>query len=174
MDENYPPVEDVRSPTPYLWQVARARRFFRRYWYARDGATAFDGDTFNDIEDLMWAFFQNAWHIKDWIKNDPTIAEEVKRAVVTDVHATESLLLCADLANGSKHFGTAPARDKIGANDQAIELSHGADGRVITDHVIVTGNDQRLTAIELARWVLMDWHAILVRHHLLDPSSPVI
>lgn len=128
-------------------------------------------ESFNDVEDFMWAFFQNAWHIKDWLKNDPSLTPDQKAAISTEVHATESILLCADLANGSKHFGTDRSRDKIGARDQSIQLSINENRQLISDHMIVTGNGRRMTALELSRWILNDWRDLLVRHRLLDDST---
>ncbi len=174
MLEDPPELGDVHSPTPYLWQVARAYRFFHRYSEARAAGTRFEATGWNDIEDFMWAFFQNAWHIKDWLKNDPTLNDVLKQVLMSEIHGTESLLLCADLANGSKHFGSDPDRDKIGATDQQIELSCTTGGVTITDHIIVTGNGKRLTALALARWVLNDWRDLLVRHKLVSPSTAAV
>jgi hypothetical protein len=55
-----------------------------------------------DYEDDLWAFFQNAWHLKDWIKNDP--ATGVESRIEEAVARHEPLMICADLCNRSKHL----------------------------------------------------------------------
>ena len=47
----------------YRDQLDRARRFLDRI----------EQLAANDVEfqDMVWAFFQNGWHIKDWVRNDP-------------------------------------------------------------------------------------------------------
>ncbi len=54
------------------------------------------------LEDDMWAFFINCYHLKDWLKND--VASGVSAKDVEDyVNKSPNLSLCGDLANGSKH-----------------------------------------------------------------------
>ena len=105
---------DATSPEPFLRQVARAYRFLSRYTAARVSVkldVSDEGAGFNDAEDYLWAFFQNCWHIKDWIRNDPRVTNEAKERVWEAVQTTRSLRLAADLANGSKHFSEDPKRN---------------------------------------------------------------
>ena len=46
----------------YRDQLDRARRFLDRM----------EAPCSNEVEfqDMVWAFFQNCWHVKDWIEND--------------------------------------------------------------------------------------------------------
>jgi hypothetical protein len=55
--------------------------------------------------DRLFHFFQDAYHLKDWIKNDPA----TKRLPVETAIAAE-LAVCADLANGTKHFRLDPKK----------------------------------------------------------------
>jgi hypothetical protein len=54
-------------------------------------------------QDEAYAFFQNCYHLKDWLKNDPTTA-----AAVNDIEEficrSQNLSLCADVCNGSKYL----------------------------------------------------------------------
>jgi lysine/ornithine N-monooxygenase len=47
---------------------------------------------------------QSMWHLKDWILNDEEFRAKDKSALKSEIHATRSLKICADLANGSKHL----------------------------------------------------------------------
>lgn len=48
-------------------------------------------------------FFQNCWHLKDWIKYDDSISSIVKGSIESDVAKFLSLRICVDLCNRSKH-----------------------------------------------------------------------
>jgi hypothetical protein len=54
--------------------------------------------------DDIYSFFQNCWHLKDWIQHDDSLPPKISYAIVRDAHKMESLRFCADLANGSKHL----------------------------------------------------------------------
>lgn len=57
-----------------------------------------------EYEDDVWNFFQHAWHLKEWVKNDSEIDRRYRDAVEDDVSTIEALQICADLANRSKHL----------------------------------------------------------------------
>lgn len=54
--------------------------------------------------DDLYAFFVCCFHLKDWLKADPTLDPAVGGAAEGLVNGNEWLALCADLANGSKHL----------------------------------------------------------------------
>ena len=53
------------------------------------------------------------WHLKDWILNDANFQTKDTAKLKADIHAQKCLLVCADLANGSKHLMLT--RPKVGA-----------------------------------------------------------
>jgi hypothetical protein len=55
-------------------------------------------------EDDYYNFFVWCFHLKDWLKNDPSVSTETKKAAEELIKTSESLSLCADLANGIKHL----------------------------------------------------------------------
>lgn len=59
------------------------------------------------LDDLM-VFFQSAWHLKDWIRNDENVPSEVRESIQEEVSNREALLICRDLAVGGKHFELWP------------------------------------------------------------------
>lgn len=83
-------------------QYARMRRSREALREVGTTATAVGSDV---ARDRLFHFFQDAYHLKDWIKNDPSVqGVAVERAI------TAELAVCADLANGTKHFGLDSAR----------------------------------------------------------------
>lgn len=57
-----------------------------------------------NFEDVLIFTCQSIWHLKDWILNDPEFGAKDPEQLKADIHSEKSLLVCADLANGSKHL----------------------------------------------------------------------
>lgn len=51
--------------------------------------------------DFLYAFFQAAYHLADWLKNSGAAP---CAQVENFVNSTRSLVFCRDICNGSKHF----------------------------------------------------------------------
>lgn len=87
----------------------RARGWLDQYewmlrWHARlivvgSTCTVADGWAY-DFWDTAFTFFQNAFHLKDWIKLDHP---ELGTTVETFVANVPALAYCADICNGTKH-----------------------------------------------------------------------
>ena len=69
------------------------------------------GLSFSDV--LIFAC-QSMWHLKDWIINDPEFGAANLVALKEEIHSTRCLLICADLANGTKHLSLEDRRIKVG------------------------------------------------------------
>jgi hypothetical protein len=54
--------------------------------------------------DIVIFTCQNMWHLKDWILNDINFRTKDKKLLLEDIHNSECLLICSDIANGSKHL----------------------------------------------------------------------
>ena len=159
-----PTVEQLRNapPHPYVQQVARAYRFLDRYRLARSSVRGSKTRaSFEEIEDFLWAFFQNCWHIKDWLRNDRSVAEAAKAAVLRGVNANADLLAVADLANGSKHLGRAKGRERIGAEDSGIQFNSEPGGGTTVDHLISIRNGETVSALDLGMNAMMAWQRLL-------------
>lgn len=64
-------------------------------------------DRISGLETIDIVIFacQSMWHLKDWILNDPSFcAANNKKELEREIHASRCLLICSDLANGSKHL----------------------------------------------------------------------
>jgi hypothetical protein len=81
-------------------QLDRARRYHQRL-IAFVAAEEHKADIILGLDD-SYAFFQNCYHIKDWLKNDPAFLRAVE--VEGYITSTPALSLCADIANGIKHL----------------------------------------------------------------------
>jgi hypothetical protein len=124
--------------------------------------------------DALFHFFQDAYHLKDWIKND----SEVTTSVVEKwINETDALRLCADLCNGSKHLRLTRSRTgDLGTSFavQDVTVQPGPVGHPSKPQRHgwrVDSGDHSWDAVELADNVLRDWRSWLRSERLLD-SEP--
>lgn len=171
------PADTGAAPTPsddvtaYLQQVARAYRFLDRYKAARGGDIFVNPNVINDVEDSLWAFFQNCWHIKDWLRHDDNIPQPTRDAIWLAAKDSVVLQVVADLANGSKHLARDPDKEWVGAAPSTVEIFPHQAGQGIT-HWIGLNDGTRLTALEVAERAMAEWQNILAAHGLPYFSEP--
>lgn len=75
------------------------RRSYLRLSAIAEGRTPTDSST---ARDALFHFFQDGYHLKDWLINDESACitrDEAEQAV----SESELLSICADLCNGTKH-----------------------------------------------------------------------
>jgi len=81
-------------------------RWYNKVKKIKDPTNLFANDILNKIDesiDVIYAFFQNCYHLKDWIKNDDNLI--ISDDFIEDyINKYESLSICADICNGTKHL----------------------------------------------------------------------
>ncbi|KUN58413.1 hypothetical protein AQJ54_41835 [Streptomyces griseorubiginosus] len=70
---------------------------------------------------MVLSFFETVHHLKDWLTNDPT-SGVTSSQVHSLIDGSPVLKLCADLANGSKHFKLDPQR-RTQTGDHSTEIA---------------------------------------------------
>lgn len=144
----------------YMEQLERVRRFLQR-------VEVLVGRNSETYQDDLWSFFQNAWHLKDWIKNDSSIPQAVRDQVVSDAEAERSLQICADLCNRSKHLQLNRSRHDADVNPgHNITVFPSSAGRSDSrdsqyTHNIVLPDATRKIPQDLCRQIVDDWTRIL-------------
>lgn len=145
-------------------QYDRAARYLKRLSDIAQGIlhTA-NSQTYADD---LFAFFLNCYHIKDWIRSDPTTAGW------TDVEAYVSgnrhLALCADLCNAAKHCVLIRHRSTenpvFAGGDIRMKITDGLSGRekieIAINYKICTQSGE-LDALDVARQCMTAWDAYL-------------
>lgn len=79
----------------YKEQYQRVLRYLEKVKHQDRGTLEYSDD--------IWAFFQNCWHLKDWIRNDPVLSYNIRNRIEKETKKFDSLMICADLTNRSKH-----------------------------------------------------------------------
>jgi len=129
-----------------------------------------DGDATARLDDL-YSFFQNCWHLKDWIQNDGSVPKATRDAILREVKTTESLLICADIANGSKHLVLKRARKGASIFRTKVSTVDVKTGRVLSEEDVFgiswrQGVPQPHGIVELARKAVDDWRTMIKKHGL--------
>jgi len=150
-------VQVVSGLTGYWQQLDRARRFLAR-------AEALNA--FNEVEfqDMMWAFFQNCWHVNDWVASDRLVPKVKKRIICQMAEKSPALQVCQQLCNGTKHLGPmirkGRGKRRI-AKHQYVEMRIDAGGNAEMDCIVVTGARKKVFGRVLAHQCLAEWTSIL-------------
>lgn len=83
-------------------QYDRMMRWYERFEEINREKKEKKPDFFKD-HDTVYAFFQNCYHLKDYIINDPSVSLP-KDDVENYIQRISCLKLCSDIANGTKHL----------------------------------------------------------------------
>jgi hypothetical protein len=83
-------------------------RMLRSYRLLTAVAAGREWASSDEARDVLIHFFQDAYHLKDWINNDPQAT--TRTGVEQLVDASQPLSLCRDLCNGAKNPKLDPTR----------------------------------------------------------------
>ena len=119
-------------------------------WHERLIASAANGTP--DLEDFAFAFFQNCYHLREWIAQTSTVPAADLDALFA---SSKELRLCRDICNGTKHLNISrPSIDgqfSI-AREYAPDEPHG------TRLFVVAGGDFYYL-IDLAATCVAQWRS---------------
>jgi hypothetical protein len=106
------------SPTLTTWndQYERMVRAYARLSEPYESSIMYDDDLIH--------YFQDCWHLKDWIKNDPALS--IANAIELEVNAHQALRIVADLANGSKHYVRNSHREGANVTSKSVTVHLGS------------------------------------------------
>jgi hypothetical protein len=156
--------------TGWREQYGRMRRSYDRLIAEAQGELSASSD---HARDSLFHFFQDAYHLKDWLKNDPTVtipAQTIEDAI-TD---SDVLSLCADLCNGTKHFRLTTTKTSdlgTGFDTQSVAVRPAAVGSgkladpPLHSWTVASGGTTR-DAKTLAGDVVAAWDSWLSAHAL--------
>ncbi len=171
--------EDWSPERAYQEQLARTGRLHRRV-LDRTVPIQGPGGQLTDINEHMarysddvWSFFINAWHVRDWVKNDETIEPAARDRILAAAEASRALRLCADLANGRKHLTLT--RRRIGAELSSVRAGT-RDGKEWQLELYLTLADEAppeklVAAVTVACDAMREWKRIIESEGLPLPKG---
>ena len=117
--------------------------------------------------DATQSFFEGVHHLKDWLGNDPS-SGVTRAAGDALINASPVLQLCADLANGSKHFKLTRARTgdtstTIARNDVTVFVGTGTSAH----RFYVQSAGAEYDVLQLAEDAVAEWSKFLAGKGLI-------
>jgi len=121
-----------------------------------------------EYDDFIWAFFQNCWHMKDWIKNDQLLSSSFRSGIEGMALRERSLRVCADLANGTKHFELQKPKNGAGAkhSHRVLKVVAGDSSKTQIDYFLMLGDGSQVNARAIAREAVEAWRRLLTAEGL--------
>lgn len=104
-----------------------------------------------EYEDDLWAFFQNCYHLKDWIKNGQ-VSQQIKESIENKISTTNCtyLPMCADLANRTKH-STLDKHNRVDAEHTNTDVTINAPSvsykMIVPCCQVITSKDEDFISI---------------------------
>ncbi len=162
----------------YQDQLERTRRWLKRLEHAsshpNDINDPIPAEKHEEYEDYLYAFFQNCWHVKDWILNDTVAPRGLKESVrkLDKQGAIAPLMLCAGVANGSKHLSQSRDAKRRAKTVGEIEVDIDTQGNSQTTYTykVVDDRGNSHEAIEVARQALQEWETT-IRNNSGSPGA---
>jgi len=149
----------------YLEQYLRVKRWHERFMTSSKNKV--HNMSTDNYQDDLYAFFINCYHLKDWIKNDSSLTQQIRNKVEKFVSESEELNICGDICNGSKHLvldrPKKSADTKIGSRHFSLVLGHGP---IIHIEYIIESNGKKYDTHSLATKCIDTWNHFFKKHHL--------
>lgn len=148
----------------WLDQWNRVLRWYERFRLAYQGGNP--APSTDHFQDDAYAFFQNCYHLKDWLKND-LATKHLVSDVERYINESTPLSLCADMANGSKHMEL----DQRARVDRKTAITRAdatvAIGTAVTVKYHIDAGGLTYDAFDIATKALDDWRQFLSSKNLL-------
>jgi hypothetical protein len=109
-----------------------------------------------EYEDDAWNFFQNCWHLKDWIKNDRKgVAKATREKIKGEVDSYPALVLVGELATKSSHL-------------EVRTLITGGDSKTFGDVLmkVIDEDGEELLVKTLATDAMKSWMVIIKKYRI--------
>ncbi len=132
-------------------QLDRVRRWHHRASQSKDPT---------DRGDFLYAFFENAFHLRDWLKDTGAASE---KDLGTFFAANADMLLCRDLANSHKHYSLhSPSKPAPPSEAHEYSPESGNLGRNVS--LVILSDGTKHDAFDLAGRILRAWEQFIASH----------
>jgi hypothetical protein len=140
----------------YLEQWERVKRWYQRFGEISQGKLHDRPSDF--YQDEVYAFFMNCYHLKDWIKNNPTnlsLSDKVENFISN----TLEMALCADICNSMKHLRLSkPKRSEyLQFGNRHFEVGLGTQPTTVAVKYSIDTVSGAIDAYELATQCMKAW-----------------
>ncbi len=144
----------------YREQFERVTRWYQRFEEINTGKE--HNKASNCYEDDIYSFFLNCYHLKDWIKHDPTTGN-ARKEVENFLSNNEYLSLCADICNGLKHLTLTTDRSgqKPQFGKRNFHIQVGGSQQIISVKYTIETKSGHVDAFTLATKCIKAWKSFI-------------
>jgi hypothetical protein len=125
-------------------QLDRVRGWYHRALTAEDPTEKYD---------FLCAFFESAFHLRDWLKNTGKVSEQ-DLCKLFDVN--ENMRLCRDLANSHKHYSINNPSQLVPPSE-VREYSPKSGNLTSNVSLVILSDGKKHNAFDLAKCVMRVW-----------------
>lgn len=146
-------------------QFLRVKRWLKRFKQAHKEKAYKQNDP-EYGKDILYAFFQNCFHLKDWIINSSNLPrDDINRFINSDT----DMKICRDLCNASKHLTISRSSidPNISVSKNKGKFSINKKSEKIIHYWIKVKRYPLIDALRLAEACVVKWEAFLKRHSLI-------
>jgi hypothetical protein len=142
-------------------QWKRVNRYYDRFKQMNEGLEGHGEPSEYHFDDML-AFFQNCFHLRDWLKKDNFASAKFSQNPSDYVKIQQDLALCADLANAVKHM-KLDRPTKTGAEPKLANRGMSITGGspIIMLKANIEHNGVMIDAFKLATKCMAAWSAYL-------------
>ena len=119
-----------------------------------------------NYEDDIQHYFQDCWHLKDWIVNDTHLSLNAV-GVESEINNHRALRIVADLANGCKHLNRHTHREGAYVTSSNVTVHLGQNKPADIDYIITLDDGSSLSEKDLVKETFDAWQLVLKKINLL-------
>jgi hypothetical protein len=132
-------------------QLDRVRRWYHRASSARIAI---------DRYDFLTTFFENAFHLRDWLVDTGAIPQ---KTIDDFIKSNEDMRLCRDIANSHKHYSLRNPSQPTPPSE--TREYHPGFGNLEPDiSLVILSDGKKHDAFELAQRILYEWESFISVH----------
>lgn len=144
-------------------QFLRVKRWYKRLEDLKESNKHLD-----DLEDFLYAFFQNCFHLKDWIIESGVLSRDI---VNTFIESNTDMKICRDLCIDSKHLNirnsSIDSNISVSRSNCFVSIG-GSIPKIEIPYFIHVKGYTPLDAFALAGSCVVNWQGFLGKHNLLE------
>lgn len=159
------------DPRSYTEQYQRMKRWYNRLRAIYEGIEHTVNSDY--YQDEMYAFFQNCYHLKEWLKYDPKVI--VSNNAIEDFanRGADCMRICGDLCNGSKHMVINSEKiDKdTGVKNRNYSLQIGGGNPIASVKYNIECQGEIYDALLLAECCIGEWDKFMNENDIPIPED---
>jgi hypothetical protein len=113
-----------------------------------------------DRDDFLWAFFENAYHLRHWIEDTNAVDKEP----IKNLFKRVEMRLCRDIVNSHKHRSLDKKPSQPIPPSEVFEYSPGTGNLSEDVSAMILSNGIKYDTFELAHSIFQTWEKFITEY----------